>query len=79
MLSALAARRPAVTSFSCRSENQRPYGPSGSQEIEAVAGRTIPTRVGKTMIVGNAGNSFRGAVGADGANVTADGIKLENF
>jgi hypothetical protein len=28
------------------------------------------------FVVGNGGNAFRGAVGAPGANVTADGIKL---
>jgi hypothetical protein len=29
------------------------------------------------FVVGNGGNAFRGVVGAPGANVTADGIKLE--
>jgi hypothetical protein len=31
------------------------------------------------FVVGKFGNAFRGAVGAPGANVTADGVKLEAF
>jgi|HubBroStandDraft_6_1064221.scaffolds.fasta_scaffold17942_4 hypothetical protein len=31
------------------------------------------------FVVGKAGNAFRGVVGAPGANVTADGIKLESL
>jgi hypothetical protein len=31
------------------------------------------------FVVGKFGNAFRGVVGAPGANVTADGIKLEAF
>lgn len=31
------------------------------------------------FVVGKLGNAFRGVVGALGANVTADGIKLEAF
>jgi hypothetical protein len=31
------------------------------------------------FVVGRAGNQFRGVVGAPGASVTADGVKLESF